>query len=60
MTPSDSDRDDRHDWEYEEACGACGGEGVYHDCGEDTCCCLNPDEDDLIDCDECGGTGYLS
>lgn len=29
-----------------------------HDCGEDTCCCLNPDEDDLVTCDECGGRGF--
>jgi hypothetical protein len=42
-----------------ETCGACDGEGYYHDCGEDTCCCLNPEEDDCFPCEECGGTGYL-
>ena len=42
-----------------EPCPRCEGEGCYHDCGEDTCCCANPDEDDLIMCEECNGTGYL-
>lgn len=41
-----------------ECCDACGGEGFYHDCGDDTCCCANPDEDDLLVCDECGGRGF--
>jgi hypothetical protein len=35
-------------------CYACGGEGVYgHDCGEDTCCCLEPEDNDP--CDTCRG-----
>lgn len=39
-------------------CWKCGGEGVDgHDCGEDTCCCLNPD--DNVECDNCGGTGRI-
>lgn len=38
-------------------CWYCGGEGDYHDCGEDTCCCAEPDFDERIDCDECGGKG---
>ncbi len=37
-------------------CYFCGGEGVIgHDCGEDTCCCLYPE--DNIQCDICGGAG---
>ena len=37
-------------------CWKCGGEGTTgHDCGEDCCCCLEP-EDNVI-CDECGGAG---
>jgi hypothetical protein len=42
----------------DELCDACDGEGFYHDCGDDTCCCANPDEDDIYACDECGGTGW--
>lgn len=37
-------------------CWDCGGEGVtHHDCGEDTCCCLHPE--DNVGCETCGGTG---
>ena len=40
-----------------ESCEQCGGDGVYgHDCGEDTCCCLDP-EDNVI-CDACYGKGF--
>lgn len=42
-----------------EECWACNGEGYYHDCGEDTCCCLDPETDDLHPCQECGGKGWL-
>ena len=39
-----------------EHCDDCGGEGVSgHDCGEDTCCCADPD--DNMDCDWCEGEG---
>jgi hypothetical protein len=39
-----------------EDCWQCGGEGVSgHDCGEDTCCCL--DQSDNIICDICNGEG---
>jgi hypothetical protein len=38
-------------------CWACHGEGGYHDCGEDCCCCL--DKDEITEtCEECGGTGF--
>lgn len=37
-------------------CWQCGGEGFsHHDCGEDTCCCLHP-EDNVL-CDICEGKG---
>lgn len=37
-------------------CWNCGGDGFDgHDCGEDTCCCLYPDEDQP--CDICSGKG---
>lgn len=39
-------------------CWACHGEGGFHDCGEDCCCCL--DKDEITEtCEECGGSGVL-
>ncbi|MGH8697726.1 MAG: hypothetical protein ACREVS_14680 [Burkholderiales bacterium] len=39
-----------------EECWSCGGEGVNdHDCGEDSCCCLYPE--DNVRCDVCLGAG---
>ena len=39
-------------------CEQCGGDGVYgHDCGEDCCCCLDPEENE--ECDLCVGRGYF-
>lgn len=38
-------------------CWRCGGEGDEHDCGEDTCCCLYPERDERLACEECGGAG---
>lgn len=41
-----------------ETCTNCGGSGfVGHDCGEDTCCCLYPEEN--IFCEICVGTGVV-
>jgi hypothetical protein len=41
------------DWQE---CEYCSGEGVSgHDCGEDSCCCLDPE--DNIQCDMCYGHG---
>jgi hypothetical protein len=42
-----------------EACYLCLGAGGWHDCGEDTCCCL--DGEAITDwCKVCGGAGdYL-
>lgn len=52
----------RDDDFYDDDCGDyvdcwnCGGEGFSsHDCGEDTCCCLHP-EDNVV-CDVCEGKG---
>lgn len=28
----------------DETCWICGGAGGHHDCGEDTCCCLDGDD----------------
>jgi hypothetical protein len=45
--------DNKLDWR---TCWDCGGEGVtHHDCGEDTCCCLDPE--DNVGCDTCEGAG---
>jgi hypothetical protein len=39
-----------------EECENCGGEGVSgHDCGEDCCCCADPEEN--VQCDACRGRG---
>lgn len=45
-----------------ETCWQCGGEGGYHDCGEDCCSCLHPDEQGgefWRVCDVCEGEGEL-
>lgn len=39
-------------------CWECFGEGGHHDCGEDCCPCLHP-EDDLVDCGLCDGLGVV-
>lgn len=37
-------------------CGQCGGWGLDgHDCGEDICCCADPE--DNIECENCEGEG---
>ena len=43
-------------------CWRCHGDGGWHDCGEDCCPCLYPEDrtsPDWITCPECGGTGEL-
>jgi hypothetical protein len=43
----------RQEWER---CYQCGGEGLDgHDCGEDVCCCLEPEDNEA--CDVCRGEG---
>jgi hypothetical protein len=42
--------------EYWTECYNCGGSGFsHHDCGEDTCYCL--DQEDNVTCDVCMGLG---
>lgn len=41
----------------EEICPDCHGEGEWHDCGEDTCCCLNPEPNEY--CEHCDGEGWV-
>lgn len=42
-----------------EDCPNCGGVGFTgHDCGEDSCCCLDPEEN--LACEICRGTGTFS
>jgi hypothetical protein len=42
-----------------EECQNCGGEGyTSHDCGEDSCCCADP-EDNVL-CDVCKGDGTFA
>ncbi len=53
--PSDFDDDDPVD--DGDSCWHCLGEGGFHECGEDCCCCADPDEITET-CPECGGTGF--
>lgn len=44
------------EFEEWEVCDNCNGDGfVGHDCGEDTCCCLHPEEN--LKCSWCDGVG---
>jgi hypothetical protein len=52
--PRDDDYYDEREWIDCESCGGTGMTGE-HDCGEDTCCCLNPEEN--VICDICEGAG---
>ncbi len=47
-------------WAFEDCeddtCPECLGEGGWHDCGEDCCCCL--DKEEITEtCQVCGGSG---
>ena len=51
-------------FDFEDECGCehvtcwqCGGEGGFHDCGEDCCACLYPELDINWPCDICEGKG---
>jgi hypothetical protein len=63
--PYDVDADDGYPYDEEDNeefdCGTCGGAGGWHDCGEDTCCCADPDavDDEWVVCPECGGASAL-
>jgi len=53
MSTDDDYLDDQFDYID---CWNCGDEGYsHHDCGEDCCCCLWP-EDNVV-CDICNGKG---
>src|SRR5262245_30853557 len=41
--------------DYEE-CDQCEDGFSDHDCGEDTCCCLDPEPN--VRCEQCGGKGF--
>lgn len=46
--------DPEGDWEL---CEECDGKGeIPHDCGSDTCCCIDPDP---IICSNCDGDGNV-
>lgn len=60
------DQDDDFDRDYCPICGSemeyvdcwnCHGEGGFHNCGEDCCCCLHPESDLNEACGECDGEG---
>lgn len=59
LPQQDDDDRDYYDSLEPECCWACDGEGYVHDCGEDCCCCLNPEIDYCYPCDECGGKGEI-
>ena len=42
----------------QEACWYCHGDGGFHECGEDCCCCLDKEEITEV-CPECHGSGLL-
>lgn len=53
IDPDVGDDDLGYEWV---TCEACGGDGVDgHDCGEDTYCCLRPEENRV--CHICRGEG---
>lgn len=51
----DEAHNEMDDFDDDETCGYCGGFGGGHDCGEDTCCCLDPEPN--VPCDFCGEMG---
>jgi hypothetical protein len=47
---------DDTEWEPWETCWDCAGDGyIGHDCGEDCCACLHPE--DNVMCSTCDGEG---
>lgn len=52
--PNWDDEDDDGSWVV---CYECDGDGHIHDCGEDCCVCLHPEEDELVPCRGCDGRG---
>lgn len=50
------------DWIDLECGESCHGDGGHHDCGEDTCCCLDKEEitEMCVECDGEGGYSWLN
>ena len=40
-------------------CEVCESEGTVHDCGEDTCNCLDPETTNRVRCQTCHGEGAV-
>ena len=57
MKKSETEEPSPFDYETEwTTCWDCGGSGyTHHNCGEDSCCCLYPE--DNVTCDTCNGEG---
>jgi len=51
----DLDSSDGRIGEWQECHYCCGTGFSHHDCGDDTCCCLEPE--DNVTCDTCMGIG---
>lgn len=43
----------------DDTCPTCHGDGGYHDCGDDTCCCAadGDNDPDWVTCEDCSGSG---
>lgn len=50
--------DEYDDREFTE-CWECLGEGGWHNCGEDCCCCIDPEGPPWDRCQTCDGTGRV-
>lgn len=59
--PSTPAWDESDDYDYDNGdwveCETCGGEGQFHDCGEDCCPCWDAEGPPYTDCDICDGHG---
>ena len=51
-------QDDGDDYQETVDCWDCGGEMyTHHNCGEDVCCCADPQPN--VRCETCEGKGFL-
>ena len=60
--PPGSENDPNAPWNQKDSvmvdCDECDGTGLLeHDCGEDVCCCSNPEPN--VDCPHCEGEGQI-
>lgn len=53
---TDTTCDKCHNLKQPATCWYCAGAGGFHDCGDDTCCCLDTEEIHN-DCEICDGAG---